>query len=281
VVIREIPVSEVEKIEAENNKLTVTWKGTTEIFYMKAKPGSSKALVDQVNGTLEKRKIDLKIAESGYKDTIRQAELIEVIDRAVDIVDLSFDVLIGLQDKRINWERIESFASGFGENFNFTGQTLPPLTLEYSKIAKAINSRTPRDAAKEAFDILKAVYGYFDSLKPGEDLKKSLPDFHTAKTLVSAYFMLNDLLLGRFVEDENNGREISELEATLQRLEKVNFRVNGETLKGSIAVEDEKQAVVDGSRAIFKEQLKHLGDLAYVMSNNSAQSSEDLPPSIS
>jgi hypothetical protein len=282
VVMREIPILEVEKIESEGNKLTVTWKGTTEMFCMKEKTGSFKVLVDQVNGALQEHKIEeQKATEAKEKNNTRRAELLAVINRAVGIVDLSFDVLIGLQDKRINWQHIESSASRFGESLNFTGQTLPPLTLEYSKIAAAINAQVPMDTSKEAFDILKVVYGYFDALKPEEDIKENLPNFYTAKTLVSAYFMLNDLLLGRFVGDKNNSREISELEAALQRLAKVNFRLDIEALKSDIGMEGEKQAVIDGSREIFKDQLKYLPDLAYEMSENSVPSSEDLQPPVS
>jgi lipopolysaccharide export system protein LptA len=70
--------------------------------------------------------------------------------------------------------------------------------------------------------------------------------------------LLNDLLLGRFVGDKDNRREVIELEAALQNLAAANFKVDVEALKGSLDLEAEKQAVIEDSRALFKEQLKQL-----------------------
>ncbi len=108
---------------------------------------------------------------------------------------------------------------------------------------------------------MKAVYGYFNGLNIDEDMKENPANFQTAKTLIHAYFLLNDLLLGKFVSDKDNAREIGELEAALQGLAEANFKVDPAELKGSIenaGVEGEKQAQIDDSRAIFKEQLKQL-----------------------
>ena len=283
VIVKEIPVLEIEHIESSDNELTVTWKGATDLFCTKDKTGSFTALVEQVNGMLEEQRINQqKTAEVNEKNAQRKIELLEVIDKSIRIVDLSFDVLIGLQDKRISWQQIETVANGFGENLNFAGQTIPPLTLEYSKIGSAVKAQLPRDASKEAFNILGATYGYFDVLKPEEDIKENPLNFQTTKTLISAYFMLNDLLLSRFVGDKNNAREIGELEAALQSLAQVSFKVDVEALKSSIGIEGEKQAVIDESRAIFKEQLKQLSNLAFAAENNSAPpSEEDLQPLVS
>ncbi len=254
VVIREIPVPEVEKIEGGDNKLTLTWKGTSESFYTEEKTVSFKPLIDQINGALdEKQKIlERQQAEIEKKKALQKDELLSVIDKSVNIVDQAFNLLIDLQNKRINWVQIETYAGGFGDKLNFKGQTLPPLSLDYTKIGSAAKMQMPREAAKEALDILKVTYGYFDALKPEEDIKENPLNFQTAKTLVSAYIMLNDLLLGRFVGDKNNTREIGELEASLQSLAKVNFKVDAEALKGSIGVEGEKQEIIDECRADFQ-----------------------------
>ncbi len=276
VLIREIPVLEVEKIEAEENKLTVTWRGTSESFNTKEKTVSFKALVDQVNGTLEEQRKSKESAETNEKDAMRKNELLAVINKSVDIVNQAFNLLVDLQDKRINWEQIEAYAAGVGDNLNFKGQTLPPLSVDYTKIGSAAKMQIPRDASKEAFDVLKGTYEYFDLLKPEEDNKQDPLNFQTAQTLISAYFMINDLLLGRFVGDKNNAREISELEAALKSLAGVGFKVDIEALRGSIGVEGEKQTVIEDCRAIFKEQLKHLPDLSYETENKSVLPSEDL-----
>src|SRR5208283_1362316 len=236
-----------------------TSKGVAEAFHTKDKTGSFATFIEQVNAMLEtQRSGQQKTAETNQKTTQRKVELIAVIEKAVRIVDLSFDVLIGLQDKRIDWQQIETSASGLGESLNFTAQTLPPLNLEYVKIGSAAKAQTPKDASNEAFNLLKTAYRYFDNLNPEDDVKENQPNFQTTKNLVLAYFLVNDLLLGRFVGDKDNTREIHELDVALQSLAEANFIVNLEVLKGSLNLEDEKQAVIEGTRAVFKEQLKYL-----------------------
>jgi len=276
VLIRDIPVLEIEKIESEANKLTVTWKGTSESFYTNKETVSFKTLVDQVGRTIEERQKNKDHAKTNNKNAMRKTELLAVINKSVDIVDQSFNLLVDLQDKRINWQQIESYAGGFSDKLNFNGQTLPPLSLDYTKIGSAAKTQIARDASKEVFDVLKATYDYFDLLKPEEDNKQDPLNFQTAKTLISAYFMLNDLLLGRFVGDKNNAREISELEAALQSLVGVGFKVDVEALSGSIGVEGEKGTIIEDCRAIFREQLKRIPDLAYKTENNLILPSEDL-----
>ena len=258
VTVREIPVLEIEHIENLGNELTVTWKGGTDSFFTKEKGDSFSKLVEQIKGILENQR---KTVETNEKAAQRRRELLEVIKSSINIVDLSFDVLIGLQDKRINWQQLEAYSNGFSENLNFTGQTLPPLNLDFSKIASAVKTQVPNEASKEAFHILKTTYEYFNGLKPDEDVKENPPSFQTAKTLILAYFLLNDLLLGKFVGDKESGIETSELETALQNLAEANFKVDVEEVKRSIdkiSPEGNKQSIVEDNRAIFKEQLKQL-----------------------
>jgi len=265
VAVREIPIPEIEHIENLDNELSVTWKGVTDSFFTKEKTDSFGKLVEQINGILENQRKTVETDEKNEKNAkndknaLRRSELLMVINASIGIIDLSFDVLNGLQDKRINWQRLEGYSTGFGEYMNFTGQTLPPLTLDFSKIASAVKTQVPNETSKEAFNILKAIHEYFNSLNPDEDIKENSPSFQTTKTLISAYFLLNDLLLGKFVGDKENSRETSELETALQNLAKANFKVDVEELKrgiDAISLEYDKQTLVEDNRAIFKEQLK-------------------------
>ncbi len=149
VVVREIPVLEIEHIEKSENQLTVTSKGVAEWFFTKEKADSFGPLVDKVNGILEEQRVSQqKAAEASQKAALRRSELLAVINSSIGIVDLSFDVLIGLQDKRINWPQIEAFSSGLNEKLNFTGQTLPPLNVDYSKIAVAVKTQAGKRSLK-------------------------------------------------------------------------------------------------------------------------------------
>ena len=61
--------------------------------------------MDQVNGILEEDQ--RKSKENEEKAALRGNELLGAINTSVGIIDSSFDILIGLQEKRINWQRIE------------------------------------------------------------------------------------------------------------------------------------------------------------------------------
>ena len=154
---------------------------------------------------------------------------------------------------------------------------MPPMNLDFSKIAPAVKSQLPKETSNEAFSILAAVYGYFDGLNPDEDQKENHPNFQDAKALISAYFMLNDVFLGKVVGDKENSAEVSQLEGALQNLAaETNFKVNVEELKGNIdkmALDSDKAKAIERSRKIFKEQLKQL-----LKPNNEVLTATNLPP---
>lgn len=258
VVVREISLADIEHVEKFGNELTVTWKGVTDSFFTKEKIDLFSGLQEQVNTLHETRQ---KTAEVNGRATLRRSELLEVINSALNVVDLSFDVLIGLQEKRINWTQMETLSSGFTDKFNFNGQTLPPLNFDYSKIDAAVKTQVPKDASEETLGILKKTFEYFNGLNPEEDIKETEPSFETAKTLISAYFMLNDLLLGKAVGEKDSEKETSAFQVELERLAEAKFTVDFEDVKRSIDefnLAENKQNPIDDSRAIFKERLKKL-----------------------
>ena len=53
IVVKEIPLVEIEHVEKFGNELTVTWKGATFKFVSKEKTDLFRKLVDQVNARLE------------------------------------------------------------------------------------------------------------------------------------------------------------------------------------------------------------------------------------
>jgi len=224
-----------------------------------AQADSVAELRDGVNGIV---KIHQELSENNGKAALRGNELLGVINASIGIVDLSFDVLIGLQKKRINWQLLEGYSNSFGENLNLTGQSMPPLNLDFSKIFSAIKRQIPRETANEAYTILETVYGYFNGLSLDDDIKESLPNFQDTKAVVLAYFMLNDFLFGKVVGDNENREEKAQLETVLQDLaDKSNFKVNVEELRGSMdknCLESDMESVIEDSRGIFKEQLKSL-----------------------
>jgi len=196
---------------------------------------------------------------------LRKNELLEVINASVGIVDLSFDILIGLQKKRINWQRLEDYSRDLGENFSFIGQSLPSLNLGFLKILSAIKSQIPKETSEEANNILNAIYSYFNSLNLDKDLKESVPNFLSAKAIILSYYTLNDILLGKIVGEKENKKEANQLESVLQILaNNTDFKVNIEELKASIEKlipENDLESAIDNSREIFKEQLQQMSSL--------------------
>ena len=259
VVIKEIPVYEINSIEHFGNELSVTWKGVTDLFFMEKKAESFGKLCDEVNGLLEEQR---KTLEDNQKATLRRNDLTEIINASIGIIDLSFDALIGLQEKRVNWSRLEGYSSGLGEKLSFNGQTMAPLNLDFSKIALAIKKHVPKETSKEAYSILKSIYGYFNGLKLDDDLKETHPNFQNAKAVILAYYTLNDLLLGKIVGEKDSTKESLSLEGVLQNLaNETNVKVDIEELKGTIdrmGIESDRESVIEDTRAIFKEQLKQL-----------------------
>ena len=259
VVVKEIPVYEITVIENFGNELSVTWKDVTHTFFMKGKAEAFGKLRDEVNRMLEEHQ---KSLENNEKATLRRNELLGVINASIGIIDLSFDVLIGLQAKRINWQQVEDRSNGFGENLSFTGQTMPQLNLDFSNVSSAIKRQVPKGTSKEAYNILKTIYEYFNGLSLNDDLKDYRPNLQNAKAVILAYYTLNDLLLGKAVGDKENKKENSQLETVLQNLaNETNFKVNIDELKGNIdkmGLESDRESIIEESRGIFKEQLKQL-----------------------
>ena len=259
--VKEIPVSEITHVENLENQLSVTWKDVAYMFVSKEKTNPFSAVVAQINGVFEEQQNTQKTVETDEKTALRRSELLGAINAGMGIIDLAFDILVRLQEKRINWQQLETLSNGFGGNMNFTGQTLPPLNLDFSKIAASVKTQMPKEASNEAFSLLKDVFGYFSGLNTEGGTEGAKPSIQTVKTLMSSYFLLNDLLLAKCVGEKDSSKETTELETALQSLNEANFKVNVEDLKGSIdrvSLEGDKQTLIEDSRAVFKEQLKQL-----------------------
>ena len=193
---------------------------------------------------------------------LRRTELLAVVKDSIGHIEMSFDILMGLQEKRINWERLDKYSEAFGPNLNFKLQTMSPLILDFLKISSAISSQNIQKTSKEAYNILKTIFEYFNGLSIDDAFKESVPNFQSAKAIVLAYYTLNDLLLGKVVGDKENKKESHQLESDLEILAKNTiFNVNIQELRFNIekvTPENDLESVIDDIRGIFKEQLKQI-----------------------
>lgn len=259
VVIKEIPIAEISNVESFGNELSITWKDATDLLVLKKKSETFTALREQVLALLEERQITL---EKDNKASLRRSDLLGLINSTVGVVDLSFDLLMGLQVKRVDWSMLEGHSKSLGPSISFSGQTIPSLTIDFSNISSAINNQVVKETSKETLSVLKTIYGYFDGLKLEEDLSEPHPNFKDAKAVVTAYYTLNDLLLGKIVGDKDSKKEVAWLETVLQGLAaETNFKVSFEELTSCIdrmGVEVDGESVVEDARGIFRQQLKML-----------------------
>jgi hypothetical protein len=250
VLIKEIPLQEITNVESFGNELSLTWNGVVYEFALKRSESFS-ALRDQIAGIT---------VDNSEVTNLTKSDLTRVINGSIDIVDLSFDILMGLNEKRVNWTRLEKCVDRLGNSWSFTGQTLAPLNLDFTGVSAAVKKQVPKETSKEAYSILKLIYEYFNGLKPGDDLKESSLNFENAKAAMLAYYTLNDVLFGIVVGDLDNVKESVALESVLLRLaDGSNVKVSFGDLKVSVdrlGVGVDGEMVIGDARALFREQLK-------------------------
>ena len=209
-----------------------------------------------VRGSFEKRQ---KLVESFGKIALRRDELIGVINSSIGIVDFSFDLLIGLTKKKIDWMLLEDYSKSLRENSGFIGVTIPSLNLSFLEILSAIERQDPKKTSEEAYNILKSIFNYFESLNLDDDFKESVPNFLSTKAIVLSYYTLNDLLLAKVVGDRGITKEMKQLENALQILvNSTGFKIDVEALMstlGKTIVENDLKTFVEDVRDNFNQAL--------------------------
>ncbi len=260
VVVKEIPVYEISGIESLGNELSVTWKGATDWFVLKKNSASLCELREQIQSLLDEHQKNL---EAQAKEAKRKSDLTGLLNFSVGIVDSSFDMLMGLQFKPVNWEKLDIYANSLIDKTGFAGQTLAPLTLDFSKVAEAIRSEVSENASKEIFEVLKTVYVYFEELQLEDNVEQVHPNFKDAKEVILACFTLNDIWLGKIAGEKDNQKESQVLEGALQSLaDGTSFNVNFETLKAGfdkMVPDAQLESTIEDNREIFLGQLRNIG----------------------
>jgi len=254
--IKDLPIYEITSVESFGNELNICWNDSFYGFIFKKKNESLVGLRDQIRDLLEGQRKKVEINE---KPNPRKNDLKLIISFSIDIVDLSFNILMGLSRKKISWDSLERYVDSLGTNLAFKGQTMEPLNVNFGDFFVAIKKHSPKETSKEAIKILKIIYSYFDSSKADKDLNLELQN---VKTAILAYYALNDLIFAKLVERVADEEENLALESALLSLAgKSNVKVNFGELKARIdrvGVEVENQVFVEDTRSIFKDQLKLL-----------------------
>jgi hypothetical protein len=257
VVEKEFPINEITAVESLGNWLSITWNSVAYQFMLKK--GESFAKLQEQIQTLQLER--QKAKELNERVALRKADLLGLINRSLPVVDSSFDILIGLHAKRVDWSQVEAYTQTLGLSFSIKPATLPPLDLDFAAVYSAVKTQAAKDTSKETLSLLKAVHSYFTGLKPEDDLAGFNPNFEHAKAAILSYYTLNDLLLAKVVGEKDSAKEVAYLQEVLKAFEGTAVKVDLPALLGAVdgaAVGADRSGAVFEVRALFREQLKQL-----------------------
>jgi hypothetical protein len=259
-VIREIPMADIEGMDRVGKEISITWKGITDIFVIEETESAGAIFKKIPKASREQKKVleDKEVAKQ------ERNEISKTVSVTMNIVDSLFDILRSLHGW-VDWDRVEGFLKRSEENAGklTADQKMKTIELDFTKLSLAIKERLPEETSKETYNLLRLLHDYFGGLdSENEFLKEIHPNYYDAKTIIQAHYLLNDILLGTILEDEEIGKEHNELLITLEGLSKVTgLKININAIKNVIAklgVGKEKEKVVNESRAVFRKQLEDL-----------------------
>ncbi|NHJ33266.1 MAG: hypothetical protein FK732_10405, partial [Asgard group archaeon] len=259
-VSREIPLSDIKAINRVGNELSITWKGSTDIFVIeKAEqvgtvleklPKTSeeqkelfehkKVVKQQINEVSKIASTDKELADSfviekaeqvgtvleklpktsdeqkelfEHKKVVKQQinEVSKIVSTAMELADSLFDIIRSLHGW-IDWNRIENLLKKSNKKAEeLTDQKNKLLELDFSKLTLAIKDQTHEEISKETFNLLRLLYDYFIGKESeNETLTEIHPNYFDAKAIVQAHYLLNDIVLGSIIGDEEIGEEQKE-----------------------------------------------------------------------
>jgi len=258
-VIREIPMADIEGMDRVGKEISITWKGITDIFVIEETESAGAIFKKIPKASREQKKVleDKEVAKQ------ERNEISKTVSVTMNIVDSLFDILRSLHGW-VDWDRVEGFLKRSEENAaRLADQEMKIIELDFTKLSSAIKERLPEETSKETYNLLRLLHDYFGGLdSENEFLKEIHPNYHDAKTTIQAHYLLNDIVLGTMLEDEEIGKEHNELLITLEDLAKgTGLKININAIKNVIAklgVDKEKERVVKESRAVFRKQLEDL-----------------------
>ncbi|MGD9131409.1 MAG: hypothetical protein PVH73_07540 [Candidatus Bathyarchaeota archaeon] len=257
--VREIPMADIEGMDLVGKEISITWKGTTDIFVIE-ETESAETIFKRIPKPFREQK---QVFEDKEVAKQKRHEISRTVSITIDIADSLFDILRSLHGW-VDWDRVEGFLKSSEKNAaKLTDQKMKTIELDFTKLSLAIKEHFPEETSKEAYNLLKSLHGYFDGLdSENEFLKEIHPNYYDAKATIQAHYLLNDIVLGTLVEDEEIGKEHNELLITLEALSKgTGLKINIDAIKNVIAklgVDKEKEKVVKESRAVFRKQLEDL-----------------------
>jgi hypothetical protein len=257
-IAREIPITDIESVKQIGSEFSVTWKGVTDTFVVEQTELTA-TWCKRINEALAERRM------LQNKEAARQKwnETTKMLGTAMKVVDSLSDVLRSLQGL-VDWNRVESYSTRSEEYVrNFNSQKIGAIDLDFTKLSLAIKEHLAEDTSKEAYSILRSLYEHFSGLASKNEFPEQIrPNYQDAKTTITAYYTLNDIILGKIVGDQEIGKESDELVKMLDDLSKrADLKIKVDAMKETInklGTEKGEESLIEKGRAVFTQQLKEL-----------------------
>jgi hypothetical protein len=258
-IVREIPLADVENVERQGNDLGIIWKGTIDMF-VSEQAAQVELIYERITSALKER---TKNVENKEPTDQKRTELAQMMGNAVDTADSLFDLIKNLHG-RVDWSLVETSFNQSEENVKNLASQANSLCLDITQLSVAVQERRPKEIAEKTYDVLKALYGHFDGVTLSvENMEQFHPNRQDARLAIQAIYVLNDMLLGTVVGDdevEKEGAELLKVLDELSRLPGSKIDVNAvKTSLDKLCAEKEKQGlVIEEIRLMLEQQLKEL-----------------------
>ena len=237
-------------MDRQQNALSITWKDTIETFTTK-ESSQVEAVYEKITAHLTKRKDETE------KQTAVEEKRLELAQTTVNVMDTAdslFSILKRLHG-RVDWKLVEVGYKQVEENAGkLAQQNANPLNLDLKPLSSAVEEHSAKEAGEKTFGVLKALYDGFDGLVSSTiSAEETHPSPRDAKLSIQALYMVNDMLLGKVVGDEETAKEGAELLKVLKELAK-----NAESKIDVSAVKDSLGETYDSKENLeqFAEDLR-------------------------
>jgi hypothetical protein len=258
-VIREIPLVDVESVERQGNDLSIAWKGVIEMFIVD-RESQVEPIYERITTALKEGKKDAEKKESVDE---KQIELAHLTWKSVETADSMFDILRNLHG-RVDWNVVENIFKKAEENVKNLASHANSACLDVRQLSAAVQERRPKEIAEKTHDALRALYDHFDGLSSSvENGEQFHPNRRDLRLIIRASYILNDILLGTVVGDDEVGKEGVELLRVLEDLSKLpGLKVDVKEVKAKLdkicAEKETQNLILSETRSVLGQQLKKM-----------------------
>jgi len=251
---KDIELGQIDSLNQNDNRINVYRNAQIDTFVFR------ESVAPQVYSSIREGWLNRKKTLEKNAALEEQTQLAPIFTSLVETVDPLFDMLIGLQGE-VNWDRVESCLKLCEESAkNAANPALAPPNLILINISSALKKHEPEEISKQVQFILDSLYQSISVLRSKNDSFNQLhPNYQDLKTAISAYYTLNDIMLGEAVGDSEVKKEKAALVDVLNQLSnQTNANLNHSLLAEGLRTlhVGEIEAEFAEIRALFQEQLR-------------------------